>query len=93
MYSRNLSRIVVAVLLAAVLTAAPAAALGGPFAGRGALAWLWDLVENIWSEEGGSIDPDGRPAGPVSISAPEGGSIDPNGVPRSDEGGSIDPNG
>jgi hypothetical protein len=105
-------RIPALALAATLALAAPAAA--APWAdspagfGWLAQAWqrlvgLWEggLSNSVWGEEGGAMDPDGRP-GLVSIWGEEGSAMDPNGrsAPQpgplsvwGEEGSEMDPNG
>ncbi len=96
-------------LFAALLLAAPAAALP-VFAGAD-LGWSRFLeplfrLGRLFAPQGWSIDPDGQPApepgtvpagaGPAGLFAPEGWATDPNGrvaPPPSSQGWATDPNG
>lgn len=102
MSTRNLRRNLVTVALVAALALLPALAQAAPAAvqrggqeGSGVsvssfVSWAWALFQNVWGNEGASLDPDGQHA----ASAPTGASLDPDGASRpGDEGPSLDPDG
>lgn len=52
---------------------------------------LWGWISSIWAEEGGGLDPNGKPI-PPTPQRPEGSDLDPDGLHRN-EGSDLDPNG
>lgn len=95
--SKNLTRVLVALLLLATLTAGAAQAapwsFSGPEPARVAAFWDWivALFEGTTGDEGCSMDPNGGCLN--GGTSDEGSGMDPNGLTCRDEGCSMDPNG
>lgn len=92
--SKNLTRVLVALLLLVTLTAGTAQAapwsLDGPERALGSLwSWVVSLFQSSTAEEC-DTDPDACPSGE---NPEEGSSMDPDGLTIGDEGSSMDPNG
>lgn len=60
------------------------------FESRGVLSFVWKNLARLWSKEGSSLDPNGKPQTGQPTDA--GSSLDPSGVnANGEEGGSLDP--
>jgi hypothetical protein len=93
--SKNLTRVLVALLLLVTLTTGAAQAapwsFGDPERSLGSLwSWVVSLFQGSTAEEC-ATDPDGDC--PSGENSEEGSSMDPDGLTVGDEGSSMDPNG
>lgn len=96
MFLRDLVRIGVTLVLAAVLVSLPALPAwgAGPAAEAPAALWagptgpwdaLWSFLSRLWAKEGSSMDPNGTPQDqslPWAGADKEGSSMDPDGSPQ-----------